>query len=181
MEIQQKVENKKIKIGIWIFTVVVYILVILMHELPKTMDAPAFTQGLPLVNAFINGTCFVLLILSLVMIKRKNIVMHQRLNTLAMILSVFFLLVYVLYHSTNNDTPYPEGASYRGTYYFILITHVLLAGLSLPAILFAYYKALMGNIAAHRKIVRYTYPVWLYVTSTGVIVYLFLSPYYGLN
>lgn len=179
MEIQQKPESKKLKIGIWIFTIVVYALVIILHELPKPNDAPAFTKGLPLLNACINGTCFVLLILSLVMVKKKNILMHQRLNTLAMILSVFFLLTYVLYHSTNNDTPYPEGASYRGAYYFILLTHVVLAGLSLPAILFAYYKAMVGNITAHRKIVRYTYPVWLYVTITGVIVYLFLAPYYS--
>lgn len=177
MEIAEKEENRKIKWGIWIFTIVVYTLVFSLHYLPKPDEAPAFTKGLPLLNACINGTCFLLLILSLVMVKRKNIALHMRLNTLAMILSVFFLLSYVLYHVTNGDTKY--AGDHEGIYYLILLTHIGLAGLSLPAILIAYYKAWIGKIEAHRKIVKFTYPIWLYVTLTGVLVYLFLAPYYA--
>lgn len=176
MELEIKKENKKISLFIWIFTVVVFGLVTLLHYIPKPDAAPAFTKLLPLLNASLNGTCFILLISSLIMIKKKNVIMHQRLNTIAMILSVFFLLSYVLYHITNGDAKY--GGDNKGLYFFILSTHIFLAGLSLPAILFAYYKAWLGNIAAHRKIVKYTYPVWLYVTFTGVLVYIFLKPYY---
>jgi putative membrane protein len=93
-----------------------------------------------------------------------------------MVLSVVFLLSYVLYHATNTATKY-EG-SYIGLYYSILFTHITLAGLSLPAILLAYYRGSIGDIERHKKIVRFTYPVWLYVALTGVLVYLFLKPYY---
>jgi putative membrane protein len=117
-----------------------------------------------------------LLILSLLAIKRKNISVHQKCNTMAMIFSVVFLLSYVLYHATNNDTEYAGDSV--GLYYFILITHIVLAGLSLPAILLAYYRGLIGDIEKHKKIVRFTYPVWLYVALTGVLVYVFLQPYY---
>ena len=176
MELVVREENKKVTVFIWVFTMVVFALVTLLHYIPKPDEAPAFTKLLPLLNASLNGTCFVLLISSLVMIKKKNVAMHQRLNTLAMILSVFFLLSYVLYHITNGDAKY--GGENKGLYFFILFSHVILAGLSLPAILIAYYKAWLGNVAAHRKIVKYTYPVWLYVTFTGVLVYVFLKPYY---
>ena len=176
MELIQKPENKKIKAGIWIFSAVVYLLVISLHYIPKPETAPAFSKVLPLLNACINGTCFVLLITSLIVIKQKKVELHMRLNTIAMILSVFFLLSYVLYHITNGDTKYT--GSNEGLYYFILLSHIILAGVSLPMILLAYYKAWTGNIQAHRKIVKTTYPIWLYVTLTGVLVYLFLMPYY---
>jgi putative membrane protein len=171
-----KKSNKIFVWGIWVFTVVVYALVMSLHYVPKFDDAPVFTQQLPLFHAFLNGSCFVLLILSLISVKKKNIQLHRRLNTVAMLFSVVFLLSYVLYHATNNDTNY--GGDYSGVYYFILITHILLAALSLPAILFAFYKGFIGDIENHRKIVRYTYPVWLYVALTGVLVYLFLKPFY---
>lgn len=176
MEIVQRPENKNIKIAIWLFTVVVYSLVVSLHYIPKPTNAPSFSKALPLLNACINGTCFLLLITSLIVIKQKKVALHMRLNTIAMILSVFFLLSYVLYHVTNGDTAY-EG-SQKALYYFVLLSHIILAGVSLPMILLAYYKAWTGNIQAHRKIVKLTYPIWLYVTLTGVFVYLFLQPYY---
>ena len=95
-------ENKAIKIGIWVFTIVVFALVGVMGRLPKPEVAPSFTKALPAVNAIINVTCFLCLVTSFIMIKKKNITMHMRLNTFAMILSVFFLLSYVLYHLTNH-------------------------------------------------------------------------------
>lgn len=172
-----KFRNDKLIIpGIWIFTTVVYALVMALHYIPKIEDAPDFTSQLPLLHAFLNGACFVLLILSLLAIKRKNISVHQKCNTIAMIFSVVFLLSYVLYHATNNDTEYAGDS--EALYYFILITHIVLAGLSLPAILLAYYRGLIGDIEKHKKIVRFTYPVWLYVALTGVLVYVFLQPYY---
>lgn len=169
--------NKKIEKAIWVFTVVVFALVLSLHELQKTTitDMP-FTKMLPKFNAIVNGTCFILLILSLLMIKQKNIVMHKRINTLAMILSVVFLLSYVVYHLFNADTKY-EG-EYTILYYPILASHIILAAVSLPMILFSYYRGLTNDIQNHKKLVRWTYPIWLYVTLTGVLVYVFLAPYY---
>jgi len=94
-----------------------------------------------------------------------------------MLLSVTFLFSYVLFHYFSGDTIY--GGDYKTAYYIILISHILLAGLSLPFILLAYYRGHIGAIDKHKRMVRYIYPVWLYVCITGVIVYLFLAPYYS--
>jgi putative membrane protein len=161
--------NKKIEKGIWIFTIVVFLLVVILHELPKGENDITFLKILPKVNAFINGTCFVLLISSLIAV-------NQKLNTTAMILSVVFLLSYVANHTFNPETKYKGDLDFKGIYIFILATHIILAAVSLPMILFAYYRAWTGNIEGHRKLVRTTYPIWLYVTLTGVLVYLFLAP-----
>jgi putative membrane protein len=103
--------------------------------------------------------------------------MHKRLNSLAMLLSVMFLLSYVVYHYFAGDTEYL--GDFKRIYVFILVTHIFLAGLSLPFILLAYYHGFIGNLVKHKKMVRFVYPIWLYVTCTGVIVYLFLAPYYA--
>jgi putative membrane protein len=173
-------ENKKIKAAIWIFTVVVFGLVATLPKVREMIgvdNPPAFTKALPTVNAIVNSICFIVLITSLVMIKKKNVIAHMRLNTFALVLSVIFLLTYVLYHITNPDTPY-EG-DYKGIYYFILFSHILTSGISLPFILFSYYRAYTGNVAGHRKLVKIAYPIWLYVALTGPLVYVFLSPFYN--
>lgn len=169
--------NKNIIWGIYIFTAAVYALVIILHELPGATSAPAFTAFQPLLHASLNGACFVLLILSLMAIKNKNVNLHKRLNSLAMLLSLVFLLSYVVYHYFAGDTEYL--GDYKGIYYFVLLTHILLAGFSLPFILLAYYHGFIKNLDKHRKLVKFVYPVWLYVTFTGVLVYVFLAPYYA--
>jgi len=170
-------ESKGIIWGIWIFTFIVWALVIVLHELPQSDGMPAWMAGAPQFHALLNGSCALLLIASLMAVKRKNIKRHRLLNTLAMLLSVVFLLSYVIYHYFSGDTYY--GGDYKGLYYIILISHILLAGLSLPFILLAYYRGMSGSIDKHKRLVRFTYPVWLYVCVTGVVVYLFLAPYYG--
>jgi len=181
IDLQPRFADKPgIRIAIWIFTVVVFGLVLMLPKLREVLaieNPPSFTKALPAVNALINTTCFLVLITSLIMIKRKNVNAHMRLNTFAMILSVIFLLSYVLYHITNSDTPY--GGDLKVLYYFILISHILTSAISLPFILFAYYKAFIGDVDGHKKIVKWAYPVWLYVAITGPSVYVFLSPYYG--
>ena len=169
-------EDKRIIWAIWIFTVLVFALVIILHELPKAASMPAIMQNAPGFHAFLNGSCALFLLLSLWAIKNKNVALHKTLNTLAMVFSLVFLLSYVIFHYFSGDTSY--GGAYKGLYRFILLTHILLAGLSLPFILLAYYRGLIGNISKHKKLVRFVYPVWLYVTITGVLVYLFLKPYY---
>jgi len=170
-------ESKAIICGIYAFTAVVFILVILLHEMPSPGNAPSFIGIFPKLNSIINGTCFLILVSSLIAIKNHKVKIHKNLNTLAMLLSMLFLLSYVFYHLFADDTKY--GGDFSGIYYFILITHVILAGLSLPFILLAYYRGFIGDIAKHRKMVKFVYPVWLYVTFTGVLVYLLLSPYYA--
>lgn len=181
VELEPKFQGKPgMKIAIWVFTIVVFGLVLMLPKLREVLaveNPPAFTKALPAVNALINTTCFISLVLSLIMIKRKNVEAHMRLNTFAMILSVMFLSSYVLYHVTNPDTPY--GGDMKVLYYSILITHILTSAISLPFILFAYYRAFTGDVVGHRKIVKWAYPVWLYVAITGPLVYVFLSPYYG--
>ena len=170
--------DKRVTRFIWVFTAIVFVLVIVLHELPKMDSQPSFVSFLPQLNAIINGTVFVLLISTLVAIKRKNIQLHKQLNTAAMVLSVVFLLSYVVSHFFSGDTVY--GGDMKGLYYFVLITHVVLAGLSLPMILFSYYYGYLDLVQKHKRLVRYTYPIWVYVAFTGVLVYLFLSPYYAI-
>lgn len=169
--------DKRVVYGIYGFTAVVYILVIILHEMPQASFVPNFVQYLPLLNAIINGTCFLLLVGALIAIKQKNIALHKTLNSTAMVLSVVFLLSYVLNHFFSGDTLY--GGDQKGLFFFILFTHIVLAGVSLPFILLAYYKAYAGDLLGHRRMVKFTYPMWVYVTFTGVLVYAFLAPYYG--
>ncbi len=170
------VNYPKLRIYIWAFSLVVFALVSALHYLPTASSVPEFTNSLPLVNACLNGTCFLLLISSLMAVKRKNIELHQRLNTMAMLLSVFFLAVYVTFHYFHGSSSY--GGDHLGVYLFILLTHILLAGISLPFILLSYARGLSGDVEGHRKMVKKVYPIWLYVTFTGVMVYLFMAPYY---
>lgn len=173
-------ENKKIKTAIWIFTVVVFGLVATLpkfREIVGFENPPAFTKALPTVIAIINTICFFVLIASVIMIKKKKVIAHMRLNTFALLLSVIFLLIYVLYHITNPDTPY--GGEYKGVYYFILFSHIVTSAISLPFILFSYYRAFTGDVVGHRKLVKIAYPIWLYVALTGPLVYVFLLPYYS--
>ena len=170
-------ENKKIIYAIFIFSVVVFLLVVLLHSIPKPDLRPAFTFFQPLFHAFINGTAFVLLISSLIAIKQKNILLHKRLNTTAMFTSLVFLLSYVVYHYFSPETQY-EG-DYKVVYLFILTSHIILAVASLPFILIAFYRGYIGDVDKHRKMAKKVYPVWLYVALTGVLVYVFLSPYYA--
>ena len=169
--------DKRITRFIWVFTAIVFALVIVLHELPKMEWQPSFILFLPKLNAIINGTVFILLITTLWAVKSGNIQLHKKLNTTAMVMSVLFLLSYVTSHYFSGDTVY--GGNMKGLYYFVLITHVVLAGLSLPMILFSYYYGYLDLVHKHKKLVRFTYPIWVYVAFTGVLIYLFLSPYYG--
>jgi putative membrane protein len=169
--------DRRVIAGIWIFTAIVFAAVILLHELPGADVSPAFVVWQPPLHALLNGTAFLVLISSYFSIRNKNVSLHKRLNTLAMLLSVFFLISYVMYHYFAGDTQY--GGNYKALYLFILLTHIVLAGISLPFILLAYYRGFIGDIAAHRRMVSWVFPIWLYVALTGVLVYLFLSPYYA--
>lgn len=133
---------------------------------------------LPPIYASINGLTAVLLITAFICIKNGNRKLHEFLMRLCIGLSASFLIMYVLYHMTSESTPYGGEGALRYVYFFILITHILLSIAVIPMILFTFVRALYGDFYRHKALAKYTFPVWLYVAVTGVIVYLMISPYY---
>ena len=134
---------------------------------------------LPPIYATINGITAILLVTAVVAIKRKNRIVHERLIKTCVVLSATFLVLYVLYHMTSDSTRYGGVGPIRYVYFFILITHILLSVGVIPMVLFTYLRAWRGEFSRHRAIAKYTFPLWLYVAVTGVIVYLMISPYYS--
>ncbi|MCA6073624.1 DUF420 domain-containing protein [Fulvivirga sedimenti] len=134
---------------------------------------------LPTVYATINAITAGLLIAALVAIKKGRTEAHKRFMTMCLVLSAMFLVLYVLYHMTSESTPYGGEGTIRYLYYFILITHIVLSVAVVPLVLFTYLRALLGQFDKHKRLARITFPVWLYVAVTGVVVYLMISPYYS--
>ncbi len=165
--------------------IVVPLVVALLYVLPKpegmNPELKSFLQNSPKFNALINGSTFVLLLISLFAARAKNIKLHSRLMTACLGLGVLFLLSYVSYHFSFDDTIFPKESPYRPLYLGILLSHIVLSGLVVPLVLISYLRGLNGQIEQHRKIVKFAYPIWLYVTLTGVIVYFMISPYYSFN
>jgi len=161
-------------------SVIVLVAVVILNKkvLPVPAELPSWTYLLPKLNAFINGTCSIVLLLSLYFIKKKDIAKHKAINLGAFVLSSIFLISYILYHWMAPETKYPEGAEYRSLYLGILLSHIVLAAGVLPLILISFYRGLQMQVELHKKVVRFAYPIWLYVTITGVIVYLMISPFY---
>ncbi len=176
----QAKEDKLVFRIVMTLSVVIFIAVIVLNRkiLPAPTVLPSWTYFLPKLNAIINGTCSLLLLLSLYFIKQKNIAAHKAVNLTAFGLSSLFLLSYVAFHWIAPQTYYPENAPNANLYYVILISHIILAAVVLPLVLLSFYRGLQMQVELHKKIVRFAYPIWLYVTITGVIVYLMISPYY---
>lgn len=133
---------------------------------------------LPPIYATINGITAVTLVAAVVAVKNGKRKLHERLVKICMLLSAAFLVMYVLYHMTSDSTPFGGTGAIRFVYFFILITHIVLSIAIIPLVLFTFVRAWSGNFARHRALARYTFPLWLYVAVTGVIVYLMISPYY---
>jgi putative membrane protein len=134
---------------------------------------------LPPIYASINGVTAVLLIAAVICIKNGKQKIHELLMRLCIGLSASFLIMYVLYHMTSESTSYGGEGLLRYVYLFILITHIILSIAVIPMVLFTFARALHGNFKRHKALAKYTFPVWLYVAVTGVIVYLMISPYYN--
>ena len=163
---------------IFVLSAVVFITVVVLNLLPKGEYIPAYASFLPKLNAFINATCSLLLIASLYQIKRKNILAHKRLNITAFVLSAVFLVCYVWFHSFGVVTSFPSPHPLRTLYLIILISHIILAAIVLPLVLISFYYGMTMQVQKHRRLTRWSFPIWLYVTVTGVIVYLMIAPYY---
>lgn len=164
-------------------SVIVFLVVLILQShvitvFPAGSEVPGWVFFLPKLNAIINGTCSVLLLVSLYQIKGGNIQTHKILNITTFILSSLFLVSYIIFHATGIRTSYGGEGIVKYIYYFILITHIILAAVVLPVVLLSFYSGLKMNVPRHRKLVRWSFPIWLYVTITGVIVYLMIAPYY---
>lgn len=133
---------------------------------------------LPPIYATINGLTAVLLVVAVLAIKKGNKKLHEQLNTSAIICSVLFLLMYIAYHMTSESTTFGGEGVIKYVYYFILITHILLSIAVIPFVLITFVRARLGKFPEHKKIAKITFPLWLYVAVTGVVVYLMISPYY---
>ncbi|WP_407264701.1 DUF420 domain-containing protein [Tenacibaculum maritimum] len=134
---------------------------------------------LPPIYATINGMTAVILVWAVVSIKKGNRLLHERLIKLAMLCSILFLLMYIGYHMTSDSTKFGGEGVVKYIYYFILVTHIILSIAVIPFVLLTYVRAQLGKFEAHKKIAKITFPLWLYVAVTGVVVYVMISPYYG--
>ncbi|SNS55645.1 putative membrane protein [Belliella buryatensis] len=173
-------EDKGIIRLVTVIAVAVPIVVALLLFMPTKLDfASDWVYFLPHLNAVINTAATIALIAGLIFIKNKNIPLHRASMTTAFTLGAVFLVSYVIYHASAESTSFGGEGWIRTIYFFILITHIILAAVALFPILLAYYYGYTDQREKHRKVVRFAYPIWLYVTVTGVVVYLMISPYYS--
>lgn len=170
---------KNYKPLIWTLALGINGLIILAFFFPDKEHFKQYSFSfLPLLNAIMNGTTFIFLLAALYFIKQKNMQRHRNFIFAAFACTSVFLLSYLLYHYTTPSTKFGGEGFPKYAYYFILITHILLAVITVPLALIAMGRGLNMEVASHKKITRWAMPVWLYVSATGVIVYLLISPYY---
>ncbi|MEM9679394.1 MAG: DUF420 domain-containing protein [Bacteroidota bacterium] len=167
---------KKYKKWIVILSVAIPLVVAILFRVKINVELPIF---LPPIYATINAITAAILIIALIAIKNKKIKLHERLMKFAIILSVLFLVMYVAYHMTSDSTSYGGEGTIRYIYLFVLLTHILLSIVIIPFVLITYVRAITNDIARHKKIAKITFPLWLYVAISGVVVYLMISPYYA--
>ena len=172
-----KRKEGKYRLWVLILSISIPVVVALLFLIKIPNVAPL--SFLPPIYATINATTALVLMVALIAIKRKNVDLHERLMKTAIGLSVIFLVMYVAYHMTSEPTPYGGSGVLKSIYYFILISHIILSIGIIPLVLITYVRAISNFFAEHKKIARYTFPIWMYVAVTGVIIYLMISPYYS--
>lgn len=179
---------------IWVLSIVIPVVVAILIFAPEKVDgAGDWVYILPHLNATFNSITTIVLLFGLYFIKQKNIKAHKSMMSIAFILGSLFLVSYVIYHATADSTIYgdinrngilddaeksPGLMWWRGVYHGILLPHIILAAVVVPFVLFAFYFALTDKIEKHKKIVKWTFPIWLFVSISGVLVYIMISPYY---
>ena len=168
---------KKLNRVAWGLTILVLLLVGMMRRIH--IDSDIDFTFLPPLYSTLNGLTAIVLLVALYFIKQKNVAAHQKSMYLAMFLSALFLLGYVVYHFTTPETKFCQEGNIRMVYFFLLITHIVLAALILPFILFTYIRAFTGQIERHRKMAKWVFPLWFYVAITGPILYMMLRPCYA--
>lgn len=184
--------DKKANWLIGIFSVVVFTVVVILGRVKFNVDLGFDIHIFATANAFINATIAVLLLAALVSVKLKNYLLHKKIMMAALVLSVLFLVSYIAHHLLAGEAKFGDAdhngivtdaeklavGGMRTTYYIILITHIFLAAIILPFILYTAYRGLTAEFGAHKKLARITWPLWFYVAVTGPLVYWLISPYY---
>ena len=173
-----KKDDRKAKTLIYTVSIIVFAAVVILSKVKIQLDLPFSPHVFATVSAIINSIVAVLLVIGLITAKQKKFALHKKIMMLAIILSVLFLLSYIAHHLLTAETKFGGEGTIKTIYYIILFTHIPLAGIILPFILFTAYRALIGEYEQHKKLTRITWPIWFYVAVTGVIVYLMISPYY---
>ena len=189
-----KKNDKTARLLILTVSFVVFAVVVLLSRFKLNLDLGFDVHIFAKINAGLNSAVAVLLVAALVAVKQKNFLLHKNLMLAAIVLSVLFLVSYISHHLLAGDTKFGDtnldglvsdaeklavsGAG-RMLYYFILGTHIMLAAVILPFILFTAYRALIAEFPAHKKLARITWPIWFYVAVTGPVVYWMISPYYS--
>lgn len=187
-----KKNDKSAKVFIWVVSFVVFAAVVVLSRVKINADLGFDVHNFALFNAITNSIVSLLLIVALIAAKQRKFILHRNIMIAALVCSVLFLVSYICHHLFAGETRFGDvnhdgiisddekaaAGSLRTFYYFILGTHIPLAGIILPFILFTAYRGLTAEFARHKKIARITWPIWLYVSITGVLVYLMISPYY---
>jgi putative membrane protein len=184
--------DKKAHILIWIFSAIVFLAVTILDKITLDVNLGFNPHIFAMLSAGVNSIVSVLLVVGLLFVKQKKYQLHKNTMMFTMALSVLFLVFYIAHHLFTGETKYGDinhdgllsddeislAGTMRYVYYVIISTHVILAGIVMPFVLYSAYRGLTGEFSLHKKLVRYTFPIWLYVAITGVIVYLMISPYY---
>lgn len=173
-----KKNDKKARILIFTFSIIVFAAIIALGRMKLNIKVGFNPHIFATINATINSAVSFLLIAGFMAVKNKKFLLHKRIMITSIVLSSIFLISYICHHLLAGETKFGGIGTVRYVYYFILGTHVLLAAIILPLILFTAYRALIGEYKKHKKIVRITWPVWFYVAVTGIAVYWMISPYY---
>lgn len=176
---EQPKDIPSLKLVINIVSIVLPVVVAVMFRVELPINWPFDVHLLPMANAVINGLTALTLVGALIAIKQRNVTLHTRLIYTAMGLSLLFLVIYVLYHTTTTHTSFGGEGGIRIFYLSLLASHIILAAIQPPLVLYAFYYGYTGQYNKHLKWVRFSFPIWLYVSVTGVICYLMISPYYA--
>ena len=166
---------KKYNKWIVILSITIPLVVAILFGVKIDAELPVF---LPPIYASINALTAVLLIVAVWAVKNKKVKLHEKLMKTAIVFSVLFLMLYVAYHMTSDSTKFGGEGSLKTVYFIILISHIILSIVVIPFVLITYVRAITNNIELHKKIAKFTFPLWLYVAISGVVVYLMISPYY---
>ena len=174
-----KKNDAKARVLIITLSVIVFGAVVALGKVKLNVDLGFDEHIFAKINAAINSTVSILLFLALIAVKNKKYLLHKRMMITAIILSCLFLISYICHHLFTGETKFGGEGNIRYLYYFILGTHIILAAIILPFILFTAYRSMIGEFARHKKLARITWPIWFYVAVTGVVVYFMISPYYN--
>lgn len=178
METLSPVQERKANRLINVLSIAIPVAVAVLLGIRQKVDLGSWTTYLTLLNAIINSATAVLLLMGLYFIRQRNIAAHRRTMLAAFVLGSIFLVSYVLYHLTNESTPFGGQGWVRPVYYFLLVSHIVLSVVVVLFVLRAVYYALSGQFERHVKTVKWAFPIWLYVSITGVVVYFLIKPYY---